>query len=637
MARERARHAAELEAVEERSRHQIQLIKQSSRYQLGDAIISAARSPRRLPTETKRLWTIFKQRSRAASAFPAKTPVQPSLNRSGLRVGAILDEFSWSCFAPEADLVELDPRRVSEQMHEELDLVLVESAWRGNRGKWSYLINGSGSLDPLKELLGACRSAEVPAVFWNKEDPVGFDAFLEAAQLFPTVLTTDAGSIDSYLAQTEAHSVQALPFAAQPFHHNPIGRPTTPLRRVCFAGAWRGDKYPERAGQVERLLGPGLELGVLDIFDRYANDPQRDHLGFPEPYKGAVLGSLSYEDTIDAYRRYAAFLNVNSVTESKTMFSRRVFEILACGTPVISTPSDGIDELLGDVVISASTAAESRDAISGLISDADERARRGHLGYRLVHSRHTYESRLAQVAEAAGLEPAAVSTRSVAFTCVSKRPHLLPRVIETFERQTYAVKELVLVVNSDDVDAQWVSNLVADVPMAKVLFRPASVSLGECLNDAVAETSCDYVAKIDDDDDYGAEYLADMMLTFGYSGARVAGKRSYFGYLHDQDRSLLRFPGCEFSYVDEVAGGTLVFDRSLGVQVPFQRLERGTDTAFLRDLAELGHSVFSSDRFNFVQHRRPSVEDHTWRIAADQYEASAESVGAGYVQDRFFL
>ena len=44
-----------------------------------------------------------------------------------------------------------------------------------------------------------------------------------------------------------------------------------------------------------------------------------------------------------AYRSYKIFLNVNSVMNSDTMFSRRVFEILASSTHV-STPSEGMKD-----------------------------------------------------------------------------------------------------------------------------------------------------------------------------------------------------------------------------------------------------------------------------------------------------
>ncbi len=363
----RRRHAQEIARLEERHERQLAAVRSSSRYQIGDALLSAIRSPRTIGRSLRQLRSVFTKRSRTAPALAPLVPVDSP--NSSLVIGAVLDEFSWSCFANEASLVELRPDTAATEV-EGLDLVLVESAWQGNRGQWSYLVNGASTLDPLKELVDACAAHDVPAVFWNKEDPVGFDAFIDAARLFPAVLTTDAGSVVRYRdLMGPSAVVDSLPFAAQPRTHNPMGRPSEPLGRVCFAGAWRGDKYPDRARQVDELMGPAHEMGVLDIYDRYADDPNRARLGFPAPYADDVLGSLSYERTVDAYRRYAAFLNVNSVTNSPTMFSRRVFEILACGTPVISTPSLGIDELLGDVVITADTANASRLAVEEMISD----------------------------------------------------------------------------------------------------------------------------------------------------------------------------------------------------------------------------------------------------------------------------
>ena len=98
------------------------------------------------------------------------------------------------------------------------------------------------------------------------------------------------------------------------------------------------------------LLRPVLDAGLLDIFDRMAA-PGATGARFPAPYDRAVLGARAYVDLLGEYRRYACFLNVNSVKTSPTMCSRRVFELLACRTPVVSTPSRAIDELLGDAVI----------------------------------------------------------------------------------------------------------------------------------------------------------------------------------------------------------------------------------------------------------------------------------------------
>ena len=59
-----------------------------------------------------------------------------------------------------------------------------------------------------------------------------------------------------------------------------------------------------------------------------------------------MRGSLTYTQMLSAYRAYAVFLNVSSVVDSPSMLPRRVIEVLACGTPVVSTPTPATDRLL---------------------------------------------------------------------------------------------------------------------------------------------------------------------------------------------------------------------------------------------------------------------------------------------------
>ena len=60
-----------------------------------------------------------------------------------------------------------------------------------------------------------------------------------------------------------------------------------------------------------------------------------------------MRGSLDYERMLTAYRAHKVMLNVNSVVDSPTMLARRVFEILASGTPVVSTRSAAVEHGLG--------------------------------------------------------------------------------------------------------------------------------------------------------------------------------------------------------------------------------------------------------------------------------------------------
>lgn len=619
-------------------KRQLDEVIRGSRYQLGDILISGIRQPRSLASAPRRLKRIFDQRVKTVPANAvSKQSVPP---RTALRVGAILDEFSWDCFAPEADLVELDPSLWRNQFDEiPLDLVFVESAWRGNRGKWNYAINKFASRDPnhLAELLEHARRVGVPAVFWNKEDPVNFDEFITAASQFPAILTTDADIVAKYVDRVGHGRVDALPFAAQTRIHNPIGSRSNMEPKVCFAGAWRGEKYAQRSDDFRVLLDPAMELGALDIFDRYADHKDAAKLGFPEPYRSAVKGSLPYPEMVKAYRRYAAFLNVNSVTESPTMFSRRVFEVLACGTPMISTPSRGIEEMLGDHVITVRNPQETSEAVQQMIWNVDARERRGHLGYRHVHRHHTYRERFQQVVSIAGLDAPLPPEPSVTVVCVSNRPENLDHVIDSYRRQSYRSTEFIFVGNSDEFDREHVASRLDLLDKARALFLPEAATLADGLNAAIEIAEGDYIAKFDDDDDYGGEYLADMMLTFEYSGCAIAGKRSYYAYLHSTDRTVLRFPGREFRNASAVIGGTLVFDRRETSGIRFTPVIRGTDSIFIDDCRAKGLKVFSADRYNFVQHRHVDLSKHTWKIDESAFMKASVQVAEGYASNLVFI
>ncbi|WP_210425929.1 glycosyltransferase family protein, partial [Salmonella enterica] len=75
----------------------------------------------------------------------------------------------------------------------------------------------------------------------------------------------------------------------------------------------------------------------LEIFSRFLGDDERYQ--FPGTLADRVVGSLPYRNLLTAYKHYKVFLNVNSVTDSPSMCARRIFEISAAGTPVVSTPS----------------------------------------------------------------------------------------------------------------------------------------------------------------------------------------------------------------------------------------------------------------------------------------------------------
>ena len=128
----------------------------------------------------------------------------------------------------------------------------------------------------------------------------------------------------------------------------------------------------------------------------------------------------------------------------------------------------------------------------------------------------------------------------------------------------------------------------------RVLHAPAEESLGSCLNRLVDAASGEVVAKMDDDDLYGPNYLSDQLHALDYSGADVVGKQAHHMYLEAQDLTIVRFPEREHRFTDFVMGPTIVTRREVARAHPFADLGRGEDTDFLRRVAADGLSIYSA-------------------------------------------
>lgn len=616
---------------------------------LGTALRTSARKPWTLPLLPFRILKALlpkpakAQRTSSGRSTGGKgkgaevgTPFDPRFDdvrgRDPRPVVSILDEFTESCLAPELSLVRADRTDFDQQVRS-ASLVVAESAWRGNDATWSYQFNKYQEGNDLDRLLDVAREAGVPTVVWNKEDPVNYDLFLPVMRRFDHVLTTDADIVERYRTDLGHDRVSAMMFAAQPTLHNPIGRPTTPLTSVCFAGAWRGGKYPGRAERLSTLLDGGVRAGELVIYDREPAQYEQGQ-GFPDRFHPYIKGTLTYRQMVDEYRRHACFLNVNTVEESSTMMSRRVFEILACRTPVVSTPSAAIEAHLADVVLTPTGAAETDDVVGRLVHDADFRDRLGQRGFRTVMSAHTYQHRVAEAFAAIGrdgFDPPAEP--SIDVICVSSRPDYLDHALANHRRQRYPRTRLIFVTNSDEFDRARVESAVAEFPGSRVLHMPSHLTLGECLNAALEISDAEFFAKFDDDDWYGAEYLADMVLATRFADATVYGKRSFHAHVEGADCTVVRHEGHEFEYTKLVMGGTLLVRRSDIGDIRFEAVPSGTDTRFLKACTERGLKIFSTDRFNYLMIRRATTAHHTWQISDDDFLSTSRRLGSGLLLD----
>lgn len=553
---------------------------------------------------------------------PDPTELAP---RHDLTVGVIADEFTTLALQYEWRAVPLTPSEWHEQVAAEpLDLLFVESAWHGNDDAWRYQVIGpKGPSNHLRELVAALHDAGVPTVFWNKEDPAHYDEAIDTARLFDWVWTTDETLLDRYRAELGHDRVGVLPFAAQPTVHNPVrligedGRPE-PLRDVAFAGMYFAHKYPERRDQMDALLGaavearPKMEHG-LDIFSRYLGaDPNYQ---FPEPFDAYVRGSLSYPEMLSAYRGYRAFLNVNSVVTSPSMFARRIFEITACGTPVVTMPSPATSRFLPEGTLAVvEDQEEAYWAERALVANKDLRDRMTYLAQREIWAEHTYSHRVDTVLRALGMGEKASRLPTIAPLVSTIRPKRVRGVLETLAAQKRVEAHPVILTHgfeAANADRALARELGLDVDW---VVGDSANTLGANYNVMLERVDADYVAKMDDDDLYGDHHLFESLMAADYARAEVVGKHAHFVHLAGAGATVLRFPEWEHRYTAFLSGPTIVARTDLARSVRFPDTTTGEDTGFLKAATEAGARLYSASRFGFVQ-RRGTGGPHTWGIS----------------------
>lgn len=504
-----------------------------------------------------------------------------------LKVAAILDEFSYKCFQYDCDLIIFEPDNWQEIMSQDRpDLLLVESAWKGNGGSWQYKIGKYSNQDrrELKKLLQWCRENDVATVFWNKEDPIHFEKFIDSAALFDYVFTSDENMIEEYQGRLNHNNVFLLPFAAQPRMHNPIKRYTR-REKLCFAGSYYANRHPARREDLETLLGAAVKYG-LDIYDRNFTPEGNSHFAYPEKFRPYIVGSLSYGEIDKAYKGYKIMLNANSVKDSPSMFSRRVFEILACGTPLVSTYAKGIENLFGDLVCMGKTELEFEELIKKLLNNQEFYEKQALRGIREVLTKHSYIHRLSTIADKLNIDLNPYTPRVGVFSFVDSIIDA-QNVVENFRRQLYTHKELFLICQTNKLSNE-IESLISGSDVHLISIKEL---------DNLHSPELDFWGFFSPYCYYAANYLGDLLNARKYVDSPVIGKAAYFTTMSDGLK--LVNGDSEYLYCNNVNHAACIINKSIFTEGKILNFLK-TRENFIESLHKLILPEFSMDKYNFI-------------------------------------
>lgn len=525
-----------------------------------------------------------------------KTPPK-SINE--LKIAGILDEFTMTCLQKNSQLISFGPGNWMDTLElNHPDILFVESAWKGNYGAWQYKIAKYNNQDnqTLNDLVTWCKDHGIPTVFWNKEDPIHFDKFIESAKLFDFIFTTDANMLTKYYDVVNHKQVFAMPFSAEPTIHNPIKINDNRINKIVFAGSYYANRHKERCSDMDNALEVASEFG-LDIYDRNyeENMKSRTQFSFPERFSDNIIGTLRYGEINKAYKGYRVMLNVNTVKNSPTMFSRRVFEALACGTPIISTNSLGIKLLFNNIVCNSDNNEVMQSHIGRLMNDDGYYRQISLEGIREVFLNHTYKHRIIEMLEKIGFQMEFNYPEVVVISIVSSVEEFR-RVINSFENQTWRHKKLVLFLDSFDGYIDILNNYNnGNITTFVYSYMKQYSRLDEIISD-------EYISYFCPGDYYGENYLQDLAIAIEYSQADVVGKSNSYRanpFTNELEESN---QGFEYIYVDDLSiNSSIVSKKVFNGEDIWNALNKIKIGLTLHTYFKKGAKLFSSDKFNYIK------------------------------------
>lgn len=522
-------------------------------------------------------------------------------NIKKLKVACIFDPFTMNCYEDMCQLIKVDINTYKVDLeYNRPNILIVESAWKGNDGQWAKKIQhvNKYNIRNLEELINWSKQRKIPTIFWNKEDPVHYENFIEAAKLFDYVFTTDENSVVRYKTDLNHENVYTLPFAAQPKIHNPIKISEKREDKACFAGSFYRHKYEERGKNLKNILDIAINQIGVDIYDRNYNLGNPLY-SFPERFNEYIKGYIPPGELDKVNKGYKVMININTVVDSPTMFSRRVFESLACGTPIVSSYSLGINKIFNGLVVSTDNTNELEKEFIKL-KDKSYYEMKAVKGIREVLSNHTYYHRLKYILDKVGIYIENTET-TVGIVGIVENIIDFNKLKSIYSNQEYKYKKLYAIVRDENL---YGTIKKQDKNLNFILANKVNLS-----NNIKFEE--EYISFVNLNNHYGHYYITDLVNATLYTEAEFIGKKSFFAVSNNKFRLInnnlnLKNENAEFIYTDFLDLDKCIVKNSVIVQYS---LEQVIEYIYKNNINifKFGYRYFSIDKFNFVENINKDV------------------------------
>jgi hypothetical protein len=379
-----------------------------------------------------------------------------------------------------------------------------------------------------------------------------------------------------------------------------------------------------------RLADSHLTTGVTDPDPVAALGPLDERVlnptGFVREAPGPVLelaeldwGRGPTEALVRGLRRTAGVRA--ELPQAPPLLAARVMAGLAmAGVPLVAGQ---LDPLVAAHLDPAVTAAIGADVD---LTDLASREAHSVLLRRAALTAHSTAAWRRRVGRRAGVRVAGQPAVSVVMA--TRRPDLLEHALSQVARQRGVDRlELVLAPHGFVPDRARVSEL-AGAATVQVVPQDEGVIFGDVLSAAADAASGDVVLKMDDDDWYAPDVVADLLLARGYSGAELVGMPDDVYYLESSDETVRLGQPTEV-YRQFVAGGTLMLDRGLLHEVGgFRSVRRHVDAELIAAVRAAGGATYRTHGLGYVLRRADT--GHTWQTDVDDLRSRASQAWPGF-------
>jgi hypothetical protein len=158
---------------------------------------------------------------------------------------------------------------------------------------------------------------------------------------------------------------------------------------------------------------------------------------------------------------------------------------------------------------------------------------------------------------------------SLSVLVATIRPDDLTSLLSQLLQQSLPIFELRLGLHGVELTAAHKKQIsTLNRRKVKVFVRrfDADKTLGTVLSSLAEDTSCEFIAKMDDDDYYGPEHLRDLLDAALDTGAEIVGRAMNYIYLEPLNVTLRKFSRGSMQtvehYSDWICGGTILVKRT---------------------------------------------------------------------------